>query len=105
MFYPTVKHSFFTFFTTSTGIQDLPECQVALIVDDIPGSYCNSNGKMEVKNEMWKKYFDDNPQLLEFYTQECSARAPHSFKALLNRFNLHFSQSGGTVCSIYTQYE
>lgn len=97
LFYPTVKHSYIFFHTTSTGIPNYPEFMGTLLVDDIEVGYYDSDVNIKAKQEAAKKMLDENPELLQLYTKECSERSKR-LKDRLSNFMQVFNQSGGNVC-------
>ncbi|KAK2812853.1 hypothetical protein Q5P01_000955 [Channa striata] len=90
-----VKHSFKFLFTTSHGIQNLPELMGVMLVDDIQTSYCESNKTLEIRQDVWKKLFKDKPQILETFTEHCFEILPGCFKSRLDRIMQQLNQSGG----------
>ncbi|KAF3707096.1 Major histocompatibility complex class I-related gene protein [Channa argus] len=90
-----VKHSLKFLITASSGIQNLPELVVVVLVDDVQAGYCKSNKTIEVNHDVWKTLFKENPWLLELYTQQCFETLPKRFKPRLDRIMQHFNQSGG----------
>uniref|UniRef100_A0A3Q1HFH9 Ig-like domain-containing protein n=1 Tax=Anabas testudineus TaxID=64144 RepID=A0A3Q1HFH9_ANATE len=95
IFYSTVKHSYTDFFTTSTGISNLPEFTIRLLIDDALAVYCDSNKTFEPQRDVEEKLFKGEPQLLEKYIQLCFERLPNFFKTTLNTLMKHLNQSGG----------
>ncbi|XP_067334742.1 major histocompatibility complex class I-related gene protein-like isoform X2 [Channa argus] len=89
-----VKNSLKFVYIVSSGVTNHPEFLGNLLVDDNQVGYCASNKKPEVK-DVWKKLFEDKPQLLKDYTQICLERLPTRLKTRLHRFMQHFNQSGG----------
>ncbi|XP_067468561.1 major histocompatibility complex class I-related gene protein-like [Thunnus thynnus] len=81
IFFPvtlSVKHSLKFFFTISSGVKNFPDFVVVGLVDEVPMGYCDSiSNTPEAKQDWSQKMIEDDPQHLEWYTQEC----------LLNQFN------------------
>ena len=68
----TVKHSLKFFFTTSSGVKNFPDYVAVGMVDEVPMGYCDSIRKIiEAKQDWTQKLIEDDPQLLEWYTQKC----------------------------------
>uniref|UniRef100_A0A3Q1H8L5 Ig-like domain-containing protein n=1 Tax=Anabas testudineus TaxID=64144 RepID=A0A3Q1H8L5_ANATE len=91
----SVKHSWKFLFTTSTGISNLPDFMGTVQVDDIVVGYCDSNKGIEAKHPRWNNLFNDNPEILEEYTQECFYKRPNLYKARLEDIMQHLNHSGG----------
>ncbi|XP_067468560.1 major histocompatibility complex class I-related gene protein-like [Thunnus thynnus] len=67
-----VKHSLKFFITMSSGVKNFPDYVVVALVDEVPTGYCDSiSKKVEGKQDWSQKMFEDDPQHLEWYTQEC----------------------------------
>ncbi|XP_044192394.1 uncharacterized protein LOC122970328 [Thunnus albacares] len=67
-----VKHSLKFFFTASSGVKNFPEFMAAVLVDDVPTGYYESNTKTaEIQQDWAKKVMEDDPLLYERYTQRC----------------------------------
>uniref|UniRef100_A0A7N6AMS8 Ig-like domain-containing protein n=1 Tax=Anabas testudineus TaxID=64144 RepID=A0A7N6AMS8_ANATE len=90
----SVKHSWKFFFTTSTGISNLPDFMGTLLVDDIVVGYCDSNKGIE-QHHAGKIFFHDHPEILQEYSQECLYTQPKQYKARLEDIMQHLNQSGG----------
>nr|XP_033492052.1 major histocompatibility complex class I-related gene protein-like [Epinephelus lanceolatus] len=93
---PAVKHSLKFFFTASSGVPNFPQLVGAAVVDDLPAGYCDTNIKViEPKQDWVKTALENNPQHLEWYTQQCLEQLPHAYKARIDSLKQHFNQSGG----------
>ncbi|XP_070777281.1 major histocompatibility complex class I-related gene protein-like [Enoplosus armatus] len=91
-----VKHSLKFFYTGSSGVPNLPEFVVAVLVDDVLAGYCDSNKKtVEPKQDWVTTLLEDTPQQLEWYTAECVESQPNFFKAKIYDLKQQFNQSGG----------
>ncbi|XP_067468553.1 major histocompatibility complex class I-related gene protein-like [Thunnus thynnus] len=75
IFFPVTlsgKHSLKIFTTTSSGVKNFPDFVVVGLVDEVPTGYCDSiSKKVEGKQDWSQKLLEDDPQHLEWYTQEC----------------------------------
>ncbi|XP_070703235.1 major histocompatibility complex class I-related gene protein-like [Pempheris klunzingeri] len=90
-----VKHSLKYYVTASSGVPNFPEFVAAAVVDEIVVGYCDSNKKIvEPKLDSGKKYFEKDPQRLEWYNRECAEIQPNFFKAMINSLKQRFNQSG-----------
>ncbi|XP_044027705.1 major histocompatibility complex class I-related gene protein-like isoform X1 [Siniperca chuatsi] len=90
-----VKHSLKYFSTGSSGVSDF-QLEVTGLVDDIQTVYCDSNKKiLEPKQDWVKKMFEDDPQHLEQFAQECFENLPNFFKATIHSLKQDLNQSGG----------
>ncbi|XP_030267613.1 class I histocompatibility antigen, F10 alpha chain-like [Sparus aurata] len=85
-----------TFFTTlSTGIPNIPEFLVTLEIDELLLGSCDSNKKVEVKQDIAKSYCRENPEQLEWYRQMCVHFLPTSIKAYTKILSRFFNQTEG----------
>ncbi|XP_030267207.1 major histocompatibility complex class I-related gene protein-like isoform X2 [Sparus aurata] len=92
---PAVLHSLKHFTIASTGIPNLPELLVTVEVDELLVGSCDSNKRMDLKQDVAKSFFTENPERLERYKHLCFQVLPYTFKALTNSFMRPFNQSGG----------
>ncbi|XP_044027703.1 major histocompatibility complex class I-related gene protein-like [Siniperca chuatsi] len=91
-----VKHTLKYFVTTYSGVPNFPEFVAAALVDDLLVGYCDSNKNIvEPKQDWMKKIFEDDPQHLKFYTEECVENQPNSLKNRMDNLKQLFNQSGG----------
>ncbi|KAK2830773.1 hypothetical protein Q5P01_018704 [Channa striata] len=90
-----VKHSLKFLSTVSSGIQNLPYLMISVFVDDVHAGSCNSNKTLEIKQDVFKQLFKDNPQNLKQFTQLCFELLPVRFKLVLDRCMQLFNHSGG----------
>ncbi|XP_042292283.1 major histocompatibility complex class I-related gene protein-like [Thunnus maccoyii] len=66
------KHSLKLFFTVSSGVKNFPDFVAVGLVDEVQWAYCDSISKtVEGKQDWSQKMFEDDPQHLEWCTQEC----------------------------------
>ena len=93
-------HSLKYFATASTGIPNIPEVVVTAEVDELLVGYCDSNKRMEVKQDIAKSFFAENPDQLEQYRQRCFHFLPNFFKSLTHSLTTLYNQTGGTVCNM-----
>ncbi|XP_049890727.1 major histocompatibility complex class I-related gene protein-like [Epinephelus moara] len=92
----SVKHSLKFFVTASSGVPNFPQLVGAVTVDDLLVGNCDSNKKIIEPKQKWvKTALENNPQHLEWYTEECFAILPHIFKARMDSLKQRFNQSGG----------
>ncbi|XP_033182117.1 major histocompatibility complex class I-related gene protein-like isoform X1 [Anabas testudineus] len=91
----SVKHSYKLFLTASSGIPNIPEFMITLMIDDIQAIYCDSNKKLEAKRDAGKKLLEDDPQFLKEYISNCFESLHNFFKTTLNTFMKHLNQSEG----------
>ncbi|XP_030266507.1 BOLA class I histocompatibility antigen, alpha chain BL3-6-like [Sparus aurata] len=89
-----VLHSMKHFTTASTGILNLPEVVVTLEVDELLVVSCDSNKRVEIKQDWAKKFLIDRPEWLEWYRQQCLHLSP-IFKAFTYILMSLYNQSGG----------
>ncbi|XP_030267599.1 major histocompatibility complex class I-related gene protein-like [Sparus aurata] len=92
----TVKHSLKLFLTGSTGFPSFPDFMAAVLVDDILVGYCDTNRKIvEPKQDWVKTLFEDEPQHLEMYTQQCVEGTAIFFKNTIDNLKQQYNQSEG----------
>ncbi|XP_026204525.1 major histocompatibility complex class I-related gene protein-like [Anabas testudineus] len=90
----SAKHSLKYLLTSPAGISNLPEFMGLLMVDDIEVCYCDSNKRLEVKQDAWKKILDEN-QLWKLITQQCFEILPELYKARRDRIKELYNQTDG----------
>ncbi|XP_033492947.2 major histocompatibility complex class I-related protein 1-like [Epinephelus lanceolatus] len=91
----SVKHSLKFFLTASSGVPNFPQLVGAVTVDDLLLGNCDSNKKIIEPKQKWvKTALENNPQQLEWYTEECFQILPHIFKAKMDSLKQRFNQSG-----------
>lgn len=91
----TVKHSIKFFTTASSGVKNLPEFLAVAMVDEVPIGHCDSNNATpEITQDWAKKVVEDDPQLLEWYTQSCLT-ARYTYKVDIDTFKQQHSQTEG----------
>ncbi|XP_030266290.1 major histocompatibility complex class I-related gene protein-like [Sparus aurata] len=90
-----VLHSLKYFMTSSTGIPNIPELVATVEVDELLLGYCDSNKKVDVKQDIAKSFFIKYPERLEWYKQRCFHIFPSSFKSYTNSLMSLYNQSGG----------
>uniref|UniRef100_A0A671UKF2 Ig-like domain-containing protein n=1 Tax=Sparus aurata TaxID=8175 RepID=A0A671UKF2_SPAAU len=81
--------------TSSTGIPNIPELVATVEVDELLLGYCDSNKKVDVKQDIAKSFFIKYPERLEWYKQRCFHIFPSSFKSYTNSLMSLYNQSGG----------
>ena len=93
---PAVKHSLKLFLTGSTGFPSFPDFMAAVLVDDIVVGYCDTNRKIvEPKQDWVKTLFEDEPQHLEMFTQQCVEGTAIYFKNTIDNLKQQYNQSEG----------
>ncbi|KAL7389694.1 hypothetical protein ABVT39_008301 [Epinephelus coioides] len=94
-FSSAVKHTLKYALTAYSGVQDFNFVGIA-VVDGIVVGSCNSiNKKVEPKQDWTRKFIEDNPRHLEWYTRQCLENRPSSYKAKIYSLKQRFNQSGG----------
>uniref|UniRef100_A0A671XIK4 Major histocompatibility complex class I-related gene protein-like n=1 Tax=Sparus aurata TaxID=8175 RepID=A0A671XIK4_SPAAU len=89
-----VKHSLKFVLTGSTGLQNVPDFMAAVLVDDVLVGYCDTNRKIvEAKQDWVKKLFEDEPQHLEMFTQQCVEGTAIYFKNTIDNLKQQYNQS------------
>uniref|UniRef100_A0A671XIF3 Ig-like domain-containing protein n=1 Tax=Sparus aurata TaxID=8175 RepID=A0A671XIF3_SPAAU len=83
------------FMTISTGIPNLPEFVATLEVDELLMVSCDSNKRLDVKQDWAKKFFIDHPERLERYRQQCFHFLPNFFKSDTHSLMSLYNQTGG----------
>ncbi|XP_037649701.1 major histocompatibility complex class I-related gene protein-like isoform X16 [Sebastes umbrosus] len=90
----TVKHSLKFFLTATSGVPNFPEFVATVMVDEVLGGYYDGNIKTpELKQDWARKLAKDEPQHLEWYSQECFGRQ-HFFRAILDSLKQRLNQTG-----------
>lgn len=98
MVYSTVKHSVEYLATASSGIPNIPEFMVALVLDGIQMGYCDSTNKVaEPRQDYVKKMLENDTELLEMYTRQCTVIRPQTFGNRISSLKKQVQQSGGAV--------
>ncbi|KAI3358855.1 hypothetical protein L3Q82_015247, partial [Scortum barcoo] len=91
----SIKHSLKFFLTGSTGLPNFPEFVGTIMIDDIQTGYCNiSKKKIEPKQDWMKEFLENNPQQLEYYTQQCFEIGPNFFKDRMSSVKQSLNQTG-----------
>ncbi|XP_049448892.1 major histocompatibility complex class I-related gene protein-like isoform X7 [Epinephelus fuscoguttatus] len=94
-FSSAVKHTLRYALTASSEVQDFNFVGVT-VVDGIVAGYCDSvNKKVEPKQDWMRKLIEDDPQHLEWHTQQCYVYYPNFFKTMIHDLKQLFNQSGG----------
>ncbi|XP_042361961.1 major histocompatibility complex class I-related gene protein-like [Plectropomus leopardus] len=89
-----VKHSLTYFITASTGVPNFPEFVGAGVFDKILAGYCDTNiMTVEPKQDWMKSIFENDPQHLEFYNEECFGTLHNFFKAMTYTLKQRFNQT------------
>lgn len=95
--FPAEKHSLKYFLTASSGVKNLPEIVAQMVVDNLQGGYCDSNGKMPQPRGDWGiKMIQEDPKQLELYANEC-VRYQHTYRAHFDNIKQQLNQSGGMI--------
>ena len=96
---PAVKHSLKFVLTGSTGFPSFPDLMAAVLVDDILVGYCDTRKNIiEPKQDWIKKLFEDEPQHLEMFTQQCVKETAIYFRITMDNLKKQYNQSGGNNC-------
>lgn len=91
------KHSLKYFLSASSGLTNLPEFVAHMVVDNLQGGYCDSNGKIPKPRDDWAvKMIHEDPKQLELYANEC-VRYQHTYRAHIENIKQQFNQSGGMI--------
>ncbi|TKS89155.1 Major histocompatibility complex class I-related gene protein [Collichthys lucidus] len=91
----SVDHSLKMFATGSSGVTNLPDFVLTAMVDEIPIVTCDSNKKIDPKQDWMKKLFEDHPDQFEWYTQQSFEIQPNFFRNCIETLKQLFNQSGG----------
>ncbi|CAJ1083057.1 LOW QUALITY PROTEIN: uncharacterized protein LOC115579319 [Xyrichtys novacula] len=89
----TPKHSLRYFMTGSSGVENFPEFNVAVVVDDVMVVACHT--KLYVKQDWMNEVFKNDPKQLMIYTDSCAENERNDFKQILHGLKEHFNQSEG----------
>uniref|UniRef100_A0A671UKA4 Major histocompatibility complex class I-related gene protein-like n=1 Tax=Sparus aurata TaxID=8175 RepID=A0A671UKA4_SPAAU len=89
-----VLHSVKTFITSSTGIQNIPEFVVTAEIDELLLGYCDSNNRLDPKQDIAKSFLTEYPEWLVQYKKECRHLSP-IFKTFTYILTSLFNQSEG----------
>uniref|UniRef100_A0A3B4VPB3 MHC class I-like antigen recognition-like domain-containing protein n=1 Tax=Seriola dumerili TaxID=41447 RepID=A0A3B4VPB3_SERDU len=90
---PTVTHSLLFPFTASSEVQSIPEFVGDVQVEHITVAHCDSDTKIEPKEE-WGRKMSDNDQLLKYSAEQCELQ-PILLKDNIYTLMQHFNQTGG----------
>ncbi|XP_071355986.1 major histocompatibility complex class I-related gene protein-like [Trachinotus anak] len=91
-----VKHTLKYFSTVSAGVPNFPEAVAVGMIDGLQAGYCDANtSSLELKEDWVKKMLNENPDQLQWYTEECFEDLPKFFKANIYSLKQRFNQSGG----------
>ncbi|KAM8766219.1 major histocompatibility complex class I-related gene protein-like [Acanthopagrus schlegelii] len=83
------------FITGSTGIPNIPEVVATAEVDELLLGYCDSNNRLEVKQDIAESFFAENPDQLEWCRQQCFHFLPNFFKRHTHSLMRLYNQTGG----------
>lgn len=97
------KHSLTYSMTSSSGTQDFPEFMAFATFDGINVGYCDSRGIFKAEIEMAIRFFQDNPQQLETYVNECE-RLKYVLRSYTEELNQQMNQTEGTPHSLQLAY-
>ena len=71
----------------------------AVLVDDVLVGYCDTNRKIVEPKQAWvKKLFEDEPQHLEMFTQQCVGGTAVFFRNTMDSLKQQYNQSEGKYC-------
>ncbi|XP_030267503.1 major histocompatibility complex class I-related gene protein-like, partial [Sparus aurata] len=90
-----VLYSATQFITASTGIPNIPEFVLTIEVDELLMGYCDSNNTLDVKQDIVKSFFEENPEQLQLYKQRCFQVLPDTSQTFVHGLMSLFNQSGG----------
>ncbi|CAK6971618.1 major histocompatibility complex class I-related gene protein-like [Scomber scombrus] len=91
----SVKHSLKFFFTVSSGVKHIPDFVGVALIDEVPVGRCDSIGeKAEFTQDWMKKLKEDDPQHLDWYTQE-SLFVHNKYNAAIDMMKNQLNQTGG----------
>lgn len=95
--FPAEKHHLRYFLSASSGVTNQPEFVAHLVIDNLQGGYCDSNGKIPKPRDDWAiKMIHEDPKQLELYANEC-VRYQHAYRAHIENIKQQFNQSGGMI--------
>lgn len=101
LFVPLVKHCLRYYLTASSGLQSFPDFVGFSEVDGVRLVYCDSNQKIPEPKQGWaKKLFEDEPQRLEWYSQEC-VRYQYLHRANIDILKQQLNQTEGLKTNLY----
>lgn len=104
-FCPTVSNILKYFVTGCSGHPNISEYMYVGVLDGIEVVYCDASKKILEPRQDWvKKLFDDKPDILEWFTQDCFEVRVILYTSLISDLNQHLNQSGGTVFSLILSY-
>lgn len=96
-----MKHSLKYYFTGSSGVPNISEGTVVMMVDGIQACFCDSSNMiLEPRKDWAKKILENDPQQKEIYTQICFQHHPNMFRIWISILKQHFNQSAGAVFSV-----
>lgn len=76
---------------------NLPEFVAQMVVDNLQGGYCDSNGKIPKPRDDWAiKMIHEDPKHMELYANDC-VRYQHTYRAHIENIKQQFNQSGGMI--------
>ncbi|XP_067468501.1 major histocompatibility complex class I-related gene protein-like [Thunnus thynnus] len=79
----------------SSGVKNFPDYVLVGMVDEVPMVYCDSISKTAEGKQDWsQKMFEDDPQLLEWYTQRCLLDQNY-YKAQIDILKQQLNQTEG----------
>uniref|UniRef100_A0A3P9DDC4 Ig-like domain-containing protein n=1 Tax=Maylandia zebra TaxID=106582 RepID=A0A3P9DDC4_9CICH len=95
-FCPTVSNILKYFVTGCSGHPNISEYMYVGVLDGIEVVYCDASKKILEPRQDWvKKLFDDKPDILEWFTQDCFEVRVILYTSLISDLNQHLNQSGG----------
>ncbi|XP_027139518.1 major histocompatibility complex class I-related gene protein-like, partial [Larimichthys crocea] len=91
----SVKHSLKVFFTASSGVSNLPEVVVVVLINDVQTAYCDSQIKTVIPKQDWMaKLRDGEPEYWKWYTGDCAVH-PQLFRDEFHNLKKRLNQTGG----------
>lgn len=68
--FPAEKHFLKHFITASSGVTNFPDFMAEMVLDNVQGGYCDSNGP-KPRDEWTQKLVEDDPKEMKFYIDVC----------------------------------
>lgn len=98
-----VKHYVRYFLTASSGTQGLPEFIGFGTFDGDQSGYCDSSGRLEPQQEWARRFFQDNPEHVQMYTEDCE-RLKHFLSGYTKDLNQQMNQTEGDAPSCLQEF-
>lgn len=100
-----MKHSLKVVFTASSGVSNLPEVVVVVLINDVQTAYCDSKIKTVIPKQDWMaKLRDGEPEYWKWYTGDCAVH-PQLFRDEFHNLKKRLNQTGGMfllMCFTFT---